>query len=433
MLLMLLMMLLTFHSSRARLRANNNEDRNPRGKHLLQSQEMTSFQTLSWVERKLQSDDDALADLQRHQSGETLDSIKDIDVEVVVQPIEGTYPTGPELENNRHGHLYFPGERTVYTNIFVATPSVFPTSQATAPPSEVPTLISSGTPSNSPSSAAPTTLRPSDLPSIGPDTSLPSVIPSNAPYTTPVAELETRSPSESSQLPTATVPTNLPSIPPSNSPSSSSFTLEEFLEKELGAEIAVQDGSPQRAALLALERSNPDFDPNIDDDDNRKHAILQQYALNVLYFVTGGPLWSMTDGWTSDQDPCTWYGITCDTNSTSNNNQNDTTTTLSKTRIVAIELADNGLISSNGLPSEFRVFSDLSTLDMGNNYLQGTLPTILAYLTSLDTIELSDNFFSSPAFPSEWESLTNLRNLNLRLNTFTGSLPTHIGSLVSLR
>jgi hypothetical protein len=83
-------------------------------------------------------------------------------------------------------------------------------------------------------------------------------------------------------------------------------TIEKFLTNELttGEDIK-RDGSPQRNALLALQKTNPDLDPSIPEDRN---VIRIRYALNVLYYFTAGDLWLAKDGWTTGADPCSWFG-----------------------------------------------------------------------------------------------------------------------------
>ncbi|MDH5606049.1 MAG: hypothetical protein OEY93_04110 [Anaerolineae bacterium] len=120
-------------------------------------------------------------------------------------------------------------------------------------------------------------------------------------------------------------------------------------------------------------------------------------ALMDLYTATSGASWKNTVavnniwGPGGDQDPCTWYGVTCDT------------TTKRVTKLILF-----------------------------NNNLNGTLPASIGDLTELTELTLDNNLSLGGTIPASIGNLVNLQYLYLSRDSFTGSIPTQIGNLVSL-
>jgi len=98
---------------------------------------------------------------------------------------------------------------------------------------------------------------------------------------------------------------------------------------------------------------------------------VQCQTLVTLYDHTNGPNWTHRDGWRTTPTPCTWYGITC-----TNNN------------VTAINLTGNNLL---GAFPDLTLLTQLQSLQLSNNLLQGTMPTYLKDLTQLRTLELDHN------------------------------------------
>ena len=85
-------------------------------------------------------------------------------------------------------------------------------------------------------------------------------------------------------------------------------------------------------------------------------------------------------------------------------------------------------VTQNGL--QFYDMPNLTYLDLSENRLVGTLPSIMHRMTALTHLSVSDNFFKG-AIPSEFGLLTNLRTLDLSGNRFT-SIPNEISLLTNL-
>lgn len=215
-----------------------------------------------------------------------------------------------------------------------APPSTFAPSVA---PTEAPLVTFVPT-----SAASPPTLSPA-LPTLSP--ALPTS-PAPFPPTTiaPSAAPQSDAPTVSS--PVTPSPTVSPTTaePTTNSPTGTPVTLEEFLFETLTDDGSLTEpGTPQNQALLALEASNPELDPN---NPNDQLDIIQRYSLNTLFFATNGVSWVDNAGWTTAADVCasaiapSWFGITCDVDV-----------------VEELALETNDLMGS--LPSEIRGLSDL--------------------------------------------------------------------------
>jgi hypothetical protein len=105
-------------------------------------------------------------------------------------------------------------------------------------------------------------------------------------------------------------------------------------------------GTPQNLALGALERNTPGLNVNNTSDQQQ---LIQIYALNTLYFATGGNTrWINSTSWTSAKPVCApfennnWVGIGC----------------TPAGEVDSILLDQNNL--SGGIPSELRGLSLLS-------------------------------------------------------------------------
>mmetsp|Transcript_42464 Transcript_42464/g.79489 ORF Transcript_42464/g.79489 Transcript_42464/m.79489 type:complete len:154 (-) Transcript_42464:1180-1641(-) len=73
----------------------------------------------------------------------------------------------------------------------------------------------------------------------------------------------------------------------------------------------------------------------------------------------------------------------------------------------------------------------LTNMGLYQNRLTGTMPSILATLTSLITLDLSINELSG-TIPKEWATLTNLRYMSLYHNQLVGTVPNELAKLSKL-
>ncbi len=137
-------------------------------------------------------------------------------------------------------------------------------------------------------------------------------------------------------------------------------------------------------------------------------------ALQALYNSTNGNNWTNNSGWDFTTDPSSsWYGVT-----------------VADGRVTRLQLGNNNLNGS--LPSELGNLTELTHLYLNDNgYLNGSIPAELGDLSKLTDLSLGNNNFSGP-IPSELGDLSKLERLYLRENALSGSIPSELGSLFDL-
>ena len=82
-------------------------------------------------------------------------------------------------------------------------------------------------------------------------------------------------------------------------------------------------------------------------------------------------------------------------------------------------------------PNELVQLTNLSTIDLGNCGLEGSLPLEIGNLTNLEYLNLQSNNLSG-SIPTSIGELVNLTNLSLGGNNLSGSIPSEIGNLTQL-
>jgi hypothetical protein len=187
-------------------------------------------------------------------------------------------------------------------------------------------------------------------------------------------------------------------------------------------------------------------------DDDCNPATLdyndpQREALKDLYNSTNGDSWSNNAGW---KDPpleidgfatlgmeCTWRGITCSASTVTRiilllNNLNGTVPSslddLSSLQI--LDLSNNQLTGS--IPPELGSLPNLQYLYLNSNQLSGSIPTELGNLSGLERLRLFNNQLSGN-IPPELGNLSSLQILSMYENQFTGTIPDELGNLSNLQ
>jgi hypothetical protein len=205
--------------------------------------------------------------------------------------------------------------------------------------------------------------------------------------------------------------------------------------------------TPQNDALIWLAEN-----PNLNDYSEAR--LIQRYILAVFYFSTNGDDWlycgrsDATCGgdpdeasWLSESSECVWLGIECTDNEsvdriffsrTFGNNLNGTLpselTFLSSLERIILQ---NNLIRGT-IPEFLGDISLLNTLILSGNPMEGTIPeTMLLKSKFLGTIHLSRGGFDG-TIPSEL-ALPPVSDLRLDENYFSSAIPTELGSITSLR
>jgi len=306
------------------------------------------------------------------------------------------------------------------------TPTISPSSTPTIRPSNIPTIDHSGIPTTSPSSS-PTT-GPSNSPTTGlssSPTSNPSIIPTSSPSTTtptfaPSTLPTIGSTSAPSEFPTADSSlapseSNLPSYSPTREPITiGESTFFEYLQHVVFDPSVLLDlSTPQGRAMEWLERTDV-FDLNIiyyndktetpDDFERILNELYQRFAMVVLDFALHGetidePQWSFPK-----LHVCLFTGVTCNA---------------STREIDSINYARQNLTGT--VPSELGLLTTLTTLDLAQNQLMGTLDPLYE-LANVKEIYIFENKLTGPIKESI-QACKNLVRFMAGHNQLTGTLP----------
>ena len=136
-------------------------------------------------------------------------------------------------------------------------------------------------------------------------------------------------------------------------------------------------------------------------------------ALEALYHATGGPDWTVSMNWMTNEPLHSWAGV-------GTNLQN---------RVTALDLRVNGL--SGEIPADLGDLSALTRLFLTRNELTGEIPTGLGDLLNLRLLSLSSNRLTG-GIPAELGNLSDLTGLYLWGNELTGEIPHELGELSKL-
>lgn len=202
----------------------------------------------------------------------------------------------------------------------------------------------------------------------------------------------------------------------------------------------------------------------------------ERNALMAFYIATSGDQWVRNDGWGSNDNICTWFGVLCQKNSSVSelrlenngltNNVNATGsdhavgvalvtpnamaalsplvnlkmldikgnsllidfTTDMPTSLTSLRISKTLVSSLRGLENA----TQLTSLHAMDNGLAGAFPTQLLKLTALKELYLSFNVFAGTV-PESISALSKLQDLYLYNNVFAGQLPSSISKMTELR
>ena len=126
-------------------------------------------------------------------------------------------------------------------------------------------------------------------------------------------------------------------------------------------------------------------------------------ALMALYNSAGGDDWSENTSWGTATPLMTWGRVITDSDG----------------RVTSLELGNNNLVGT--LPDELGDLTALTTLYLWGNDLSGPIPD-LSGLTALTTLDLGQNELTGPV-PTWLGTLTNMVALYMWGNEFTGTIP----------
>jgi alpha-tubulin suppressor-like RCC1 family protein/Leucine-rich repeat (LRR) protein len=142
----------------------------------------------------------------------------------------------------------------------------------------------------------------------------------------------------------------------------------------------------------------------------------ERQVLIDLHNSTNGTNWTNKTNWLGiPGTECTWFGVTCNAAGTS---------------ILALQLGQNNL--QGNVPSSLGNLANMQILHLFGNQLSGTIPIQLGNLASLQQLYLYNNQLSGP-IPTQLGNLSNLLQLLLGLNQLSDPIPAELGNLAKLQ
>jgi Leucine-rich repeat (LRR) protein len=161
-------------------------------------------------------------------------------------------------------------------------------------------------------------------------------------------------------------------------------------------------------------------------------------ALTALFHATGGPDWVESSEWLGPAGTeCSWYGVTCSEDGAhvtelwlgANGLRGPLPPALGAlASLKTLWMHDNALTS---IPPELAALSDLVSLNLATNAIEGGFPDAIVSLRKLEFLSLAGNALSGP-IPHEIGSLLLLGELHLGYNSFSGTIPSSIALLPEL-
>mmetsp|Transcript_4166 Transcript_4166/g.8448 ORF Transcript_4166/g.8448 Transcript_4166/m.8448 type:complete len:710 (-) Transcript_4166:2306-4435(-) len=203
-----------------------------------------------------------------------------------------------------------------------------------------------------------------------------------------------------------------------------------------GRKALVDKTTPQYQALQWLTQEDG-FWANLSIQNTSSQVLIDRYTLAVFYLVTDGPTWTDQMGFFSNTSVCEWNtgdednpnGVGCNVEGAvtsvflRKNNLNGTLPTEmgSLESIQAIAISGNGAVHGK-IPTELGRLEQLTSLILYHELFTGTIPDVLGQLTGLRKLDLDMNFLSGDIPPSVTQ-LPLLEQLSLRGNALTGTIP----------
>lgn len=200
----------------------------------------------------------------------------------------------------------------------------------------------------------------------------------------------------SSPIMVAMAPSNPPSLSLSNMPSilptlqANNMVIYDLLNALTFSDVPIRANSnttvEEQAAQWLIYQDTVDWSGNL-------LRMTQRYALATVWFgLNGSTSWTNRKGWMTEDDECTWFGVTCSDD-------------------------DSNMVTE---------------LVLANNFLQGELPVDVALLTNLTKLQLDNNPNLMGSLPLSIDNLQQMEYFNVGYCSMGGSLPNSIGQLSHL-
>jgi Leucine-rich repeat (LRR) protein len=201
----------------------------------------------------------------------------------------------------------------------------------------------------------------------------------------------------------------------------SSDKIMQLLELLTAADTLANPSSPQGQAVEWL------ITDVINSHLESSTRIVQRYILASLAFSCTSETWKSVDGWLTSDHECTWYGVRCGKDGSNSFNDEDLSI---YSAVTFINLQDNNLRGS--LPSELAKLRDLASLQLQANFLVGSIPGSLSQLERLHTLFLDRNLLTG-GLPTNIGQLKHIRSIDVSNNSLRGTFPESFGEATTLQ
>ncbi|KAL3918728.1 MAG: hypothetical protein SGILL_004099 [Bacillariaceae sp.] len=194
--------------------------------------------------------------------------------------------------------------------------------------------------------------------------------------------------------------------------------LQDILSQKVKASTLLTPSSPQAQAVewMTFQDSTLVMDDLVlAAESGDPYRVYQRYALMALFFATNGDLWEETP-WTDNGEihECDFLGVDCDESE----------------QIVILDLYLRKL--RGRVPDDLGLLTQLSSISLNSNLLEGSIPAVFFDLTKLEYLDLGRNDFSS-TLSADIGKLTMLDTLSLGEVSLTGTLPDTMIALTNMR
>jgi hypothetical protein len=140
----------------------------------------------------------------------------------------------------------------------------------------------------------------------------------------------------------------------------------------------------------------------------------ERYTMAVFYYATNDGSWTRSDNWLSSASVCDWYGITCNSNSSS-----------SIQHVTEIRLPNNNVTGS--LPPELGALREMSYFDVFLNKLNGVIPVAsLQQWTSLIMFNIENNTLAGGTAFDLLHTMHKIESFRTSFNYLTGTVPEYV-------
>ncbi|CAB9504929.1 serine threonine-protein kinase BRI1-like [Seminavis robusta] len=212
-----------------------------------------------------------------------------------------------------------------------------------------------------------------------------------------------------------------------------SYLIEQGISSE---EDLSNTGTPQQMAMnyIITGTSGPGLGrpyiievPDGDLTTQSGYDFVTRYVLSVLFYALNGQRWVFFLNFLTPTPVCEWFsqlqyadlktehrGVVCDFNTS---------------EVTQLLLNQNNL--QGNLPTELALITSLATIDLDTNLVNGPIPDSFQDLTNLESFFSSKNRMNGtlPSWINVWKKL---RNINWSSNLFSGTIPANMGNLEEL-